>query len=147
MATLTIELPAHVTQGQMLQALESLGCDLRLSRDGRNYMAVPKTKVAQVSLSTMQRQASLFRQQYDKTHSGGYVVFFKGRPVSWCKFLDRPEAQEPGCIAMDDKGNQWVAAGGDSYNGALRWEAVSAPISSVTRMPARLRQVRQPGTA
>ncbi len=42
MTTLTIELPEHVTQGQMMQALESIGCELRLSSDGRNYKAVPR---------------------------------------------------------------------------------------------------------
>ena len=42
MATLTVELPEQVTQGQMIQALESLGCNLRLAGDGRNYVAVPK---------------------------------------------------------------------------------------------------------
>jgi len=42
MATLTVELPEQVTQGQMMKALESLGCDLRLAGDGRNYVAVPR---------------------------------------------------------------------------------------------------------
>lgn len=42
MATLTIELPEQVTQGQMMQALASLGCELRLSSDGKNYKAVPR---------------------------------------------------------------------------------------------------------
>ena len=42
MATLTIALPEKVTQGQMMEALASLGCELRLSSDGRNYKAVPR---------------------------------------------------------------------------------------------------------
>jgi hypothetical protein len=42
MATLTIELPEQVTQGQMMQVLESIGCELRLSSDGKNYKAVPR---------------------------------------------------------------------------------------------------------
>lgn len=42
MATLTIELPENVTQGQMIQMLDTIGCQLRLSSDGRNYKAVPR---------------------------------------------------------------------------------------------------------
>lgn len=42
MATLTIELPPQVTQGQMMQVLESLGCEMRLAPDGKNYTAAPR---------------------------------------------------------------------------------------------------------
>lgn len=43
MRTLTIELPAHVTQGQMIKLLDAIGCDLRLASDGRNYKAVSRS--------------------------------------------------------------------------------------------------------
>lgn len=42
MATLTIELPEKVTQGQMIQMLDTIGCQLRLAGDGKNYKAVPR---------------------------------------------------------------------------------------------------------
>lgn len=145
MATLTIELPEQVTQGQMMQVLESLGCELRLARDGRNYTAVPKGDRVRPVLSTLQRQAKIFRKQYDKTESGGYVIFFKGKAVAWKRYLDHPTGWEPGCIAMDKDGRQWVTTGGNSYEGAMRWEALPDQASHVTRMPPRLREVRQPG--
>lgn len=145
MATLTIELPEQVTQGQMMQALESIGCELRLARDGRNYTAVPKACKTRPSLSVMQQQARIFRQQYDKERSGGYVIFFKGKAVAWKRFLDHPSGWEPGCIALDDTGKQWVAAGGNSYEGAMRWDPVTESASNVTRMPARIRPIPQPG--
>jgi hypothetical protein len=145
MATLTIELPSHVTQGQMMEALESIGCELRLARDGRNYTAVPKARDIRPTLSAMQQQARVFRQQYDKTHCGGYVIFFKGQPVAWKRWLDHPSGWEPGCIALAESGKQWVAAGGNGYEGAMRWEEVAEKPANVTRMPARIRAVREPG--
>ena len=143
MATLTIELPAQVTQGQMMQALESLGCELRLSRDGRNYTAVQKVKAAHPSPDEINHQAWIFRQLYKKT--GGYVILFKGKPVAWKRFLDLPSDWEPGCIALDEDGKHWVAKGGSALDGADRWEAVTGEPTNVTRMPARIREVRLPG--
>jgi hypothetical protein len=145
MATLTIELPEQVTQGQMMQALESLGCELRLARDGRNYTAVPRARLVRTDPATLQSQATIFRMQYDKTHSGGYVIFFRGQPVAWKQQLDHPSGWEPGCIALDKHGKQWVAAGGNGYEGAMRWEAVDKQPSNVTRMPPRIRGVSSPG--
>lgn len=55
MATLTVELPEQVTQGQMMKALESLGCDLRLAGDGRNYVAVPRASIARPTSQESQR--------------------------------------------------------------------------------------------
>ena len=140
MTTLTIELPEHVTQGQMMQALESIDCELRLARDGRNYTAVPRVREARPALGT-----AIFRQQYDKTDSGGYVIFFEGKAVAWKRYLDHPSGWEPGCIALDKDGKQWVATGGNGYEGAMRWEPVTEKHSNITRMPPRLREVRQPG--
>ena len=76
-------------------------------------------------MSTIERitqQAQEFRRQYVKAESGGYVIFFDGEAVGWKLYLDNPGGQEPGCIAVDDLGRQWVATGGDSYNGATSWE-------------------------
>ncbi|MBW4979556.1 hypothetical protein [Marinobacter adhaerens] len=56
MATLTIELPEKVTQGQMMEALASLGCELRLSSDGRNYKAVPREQGNVVRMPTRIRE-------------------------------------------------------------------------------------------
>ncbi|MDY6799370.1 MAG: hypothetical protein SVX28_11710 [Pseudomonadota bacterium] len=129
----------------MMQALESLGCELRLARDGRNYTAVPKTRRVKPSQSSLQVRAQVFRQQYDKEHSDGYVIFFRGKPVAWKLFLDHPSGWEPGCLAIDKEGRQWIAAGGDIYQGAMRWDPRPADASNVTRMPARIRDIRQPG--
>ena len=68
------------------------------------------------------QQSQDFRDLYDKTGSGGYVIFFDGEAVGWKLHLDNPGGQEPGCIAVDELGLQWVATGGDSYNGATSWE-------------------------
>lgn len=146
MATLTIELPANVTQGQMIQALDSLGCELRLASDGRNYKAVPKRqRVRRQSSGAMQKKAAAFRQQYDKVGQGGFVIFFRGQPVAWKRFLDGASSWEPGCIAMDESGTQWITAGGNAKSGALRWDPVAEPPANVTRLPVRGRPIHQPG--
>lgn len=57
MATLTIELPDQVTQGEMIQMLDTIGCQLRLASDGRNYRAVPRERGKVLRLPTRIREA------------------------------------------------------------------------------------------
>ena len=140
MATLTIELPAQVTQGQMIAMLDSIGCDLRLATDGRNYRAVPRG-ARTLSHDRLKRIAEAHREAWG--HRGGYVMLFKGEAVGWKRCLDRPEGFEPGALAVDENGHVWEATGGNAYDGASRWSRVRCE-SNVLRMPARVRAVRQP---
>ncbi len=52
---------------------------------------------------------------------GGVVLFFDAEIYGWKNKLRSPESEQPGAVAIDNAGNQWVARGGDSYNGAERW--------------------------
>lgn len=54
----------------------------------------------------------------------GVVVIFKGQVAGWMNELRSPEEWEPGCIAVDRRGNQYLAIGGDSYHGATAWRSV-----------------------
>lgn len=65
-------------------------------------------------------QAEAFRNEHE--HQGGYVVFFGDEIAGWTRYLDRPSAWMPGCIAVDDVGNEYHATGGDEQIGALTWE-------------------------
>ncbi|MFL1404221.1 hypothetical protein ACJO2E_02610 [Marinobacter sp. M1N3S26] len=144
MATLTIELPENVTQGQMIAMLETINCDLRLAGDGRNYKAHPRKTGRRVTGDALEQVARDYREAWG--HEGGYIVLCDGVPVAWKRFLDGASSWEPGCIAIDEDGRKWVAAGGDENRGALRWDALGEP-GNVARLPARLRTVPTRGSS
>lgn len=52
---------------------------------------------------------------------GGVVVIHNGKAGSWMSTLRNPERFRPGCVAVDEKGNEWTAAGGDDREGAKEW--------------------------
>lgn len=64
--------------------------------------------------------AENFRQVHGLT--GGVVLIFNGVAYGWKNKLRDPQCEQPGAIAIDESGNHWLADGGDSYNGAERWE-------------------------
>ena len=68
---------------------------------------------------TMTKQAREYITE--RKMPGGIVLFFDGNIYGWKDRLRNPECEQPGAIAIDQHGNQWMARGGDSYNGARRW--------------------------
>lgn len=54
--------------------------------------------------------------------SGGIVIFHQGEIQGWCDTLRDPSDWKPGCIALDDKNQLWVAEGGNGNDGAQLWE-------------------------
>ena len=69
--------------------------------------------------------AAQFRQDEGSGYEGGVVVVFKDQVGGWMNELRDPQSWEPGCIAVDVDGNQWVATGGNTYDGATSWEPVA----------------------
>lgn len=63
-----------------------------------------------------------FKQLNKKT---GVVVLFNGKPNSWLNELRNPEAWQPGAIAVAYNGLQFVAVGGNSYEGAAQWQPIT----------------------
>ena len=57
-------------------------------------------------------------------HQGGFVIFSGSEAVAWVKDLQGLRTYVPGCIAVDEHGTEWVATGGDDYDGAEKWEQV-----------------------
>lgn len=55
---------------------------------------------------------------------GGVVVFYDAEPCGWMNELRDPDHWVPGCIAVDEAGNEWRTVGGDPQHGALRWEVI-----------------------
>lgn len=55
---------------------------------------------------------------------GGYVVCHNDQAVGWERELDNASGWAPGCYAFDSQGGEWVAVGGNDYDGAERWERI-----------------------
>lgn len=70
--------------------------------------------------------ADAWRIEHGYNGKGGVVVVFGGKVNSWVNDLRNPEAWVPGCIAVDEHGNQWEAMGGNPDDGAERWEALAS---------------------
>lgn len=70
-------------------------------------------------------QAEQFKEENDLAGKGGVVIFHEGAPDGWERLLRNPDHWRPGCIAVDEAGNEWLAVGGDDQKGAERWEPLT----------------------
>lgn len=68
--------------------------------------------------------AEKWRAEKGYIGKGGVIVIHDGIVNSWVNELRDPEHWAPGCIAIDEEGNQWIATGGDRQSGSERWEPV-----------------------
>lgn len=50
------------------------------------------------------------------------MLVYQDQVAGWMNELRNPETWMPGTLAIDDNGNQWIANGGDDYNGAKQWK-------------------------
>ncbi|VAW65863.1 hypothetical protein MNBD_GAMMA11-3440 [hydrothermal vent metagenome] len=53
---------------------------------------------------------------------GGVIVLLDYEIQGWVDLLRNPEHWEPGCIAITEDGTLYKAIGGNSYDGADRWQ-------------------------
>lgn len=51
----------------------------------------------------------------------GFVIVYAGEVAGWINELRDPQSWQPGAVAVDLAGNQYLAFGGDSYSGARLW--------------------------
>ncbi|MFH5254636.1 hypothetical protein ACGTRS_25715 [Burkholderia semiarida] len=65
--------------------------------------------------------AQRYREDASLVGKGGVVVFFNGDVQGWVNELRNPEHWQPGCVAVNEQGLSWTAAGGCEYDGALMW--------------------------
>lgn len=70
------------------------------------------------------QSANRWRNQNGYTGRGGVVVLFGGEVQGWCNQLRNPEHWQPGCVAVDECGNRWIAVGGNSKDGATCWQSL-----------------------
>lgn len=72
-------------------------------------------------------KASRYREQEGFVGKGGVVVMFNADVCGWCATMPVPEHWRPGCLAIDEAGNQWVSKGGSEQLGAERWTLLTPP--------------------
>lgn len=65
--------------------------------------------------------AHRWRQENGYVGRGGVVVLFRGEVQSWVNALRNPEHWQPGCVAVDETGSQWMTVAGTANDGALMW--------------------------
>ncbi len=68
--------------------------------------------------------ANEYRHTDGSEYEGGLVIVYNNEAGGWMRHLNNPQGWMPGCIAVDINGNQWVASGGDDYNGSEQWVAI-----------------------
>ncbi|WP_224981276.1 hypothetical protein [Geomonas agri] len=66
--------------------------------------------------------AKKWREEKGYIDKGGVIVIFDGTVNSWVNELSDPKHWAPGCIAVDEAGNQWITKDGNPQGGAERWE-------------------------
>lgn len=54
-------------------------------------------------------------------HHGYVIVNCFGTVAGWVESLSHPQHWEPHCRAVDVHGSQWLATGGNEYDGAEEW--------------------------
>jgi hypothetical protein len=64
--------------------------------------------------------------QDDETRRSGIVLIWNGMVTGWRDRLRDPQKDVPGVLAVDVKGQVFVAEGGDDYSGAKCWKPVDA---------------------
>ncbi|RJP48782.1 MAG: hypothetical protein C4586_08710 [Anaerolineaceae bacterium] len=68
--------------------------------------------------------ANKWRDENGYIGKGGVIVILNGEVNSWVNELRNPEHWVPGCIAVDERGNEWRTVGGTEQAGADRWEPI-----------------------
>lgn len=62
--------------------------------------------------------------QDDETLTSGFVLIWNGMVTGWRDRLGDPQQDVPGVIAVDVKGQAFVAEGGDDVSGAKCWRPI-----------------------
>lgn len=65
--------------------------------------------------------AQEWRARHGYAVRGGVIVVFDGIAQGWVNELRDPDAWRPGCVAVDEIGNSWLAIGGNDQDGASTW--------------------------
>ena len=70
-------------------------------------------------MKSLKEQIAEYRAE--RQIKGGYVVTYNGEVSGWTKGLGNAPGWMPGCVAYDESGSEWIASGGNHYDGAEQW--------------------------
>ncbi len=85
--------------------------------------------------NTLNRLAKDWREAHSYTGKGGVIVIYINEVQGWVNELRDPQDWQPGCIAITEDGACYEATGGNSHNGAERWEPYN-PASEYLAIPS-----------
>ena len=71
-------------------------------------------------LLTAKEVAQKWRKERD--YEDGVVIIHDNVVQGWVEKLCDPDHWQPGCVAVDEAGVVFIAAGGNSRDGAQKWE-------------------------
>lgn len=80
--------------------------------------------------------AAQWRQDNGYVDKGGVIIIYRDQVQGWVNELRDPSSWRPGCIAVDSDDNQWLAVGGNEYDGAAEWQAVDTEKVDITSLKA-----------
>lgn len=86
-----------------------------------------------MELERIKKLADDYRQNKRSDFKGGVVVIFGNKVSGWMNKLRDPQHWKPGCIAVDENGNAWLADGGSPKDGAKKWLPGRSNCSSFER--------------
>ena len=81
-------------------------------------------------MTNIQKIASRWRKNNGYADKDGVIIVFKNKVQGWVNALRDPQHWQPGCLAIDNSGNQWIAVGGNDYDGAAEWQPVDATFQT-----------------
>ncbi|SOB76142.1 hypothetical protein SAMN04488490_1818 [Marinobacter sp. LV10R510-11A] len=76
--------------------------------------------MADLTVIERMNKAREFRSEWG--YPRGLVIFLGDKVAGWVRDLEGECTYVPDCIAVDESGSEWVAVGGNDYDGADRWE-------------------------
>jgi hypothetical protein len=71
------------------------------------------------------RAVAAMRYRMREQLEGGVVILNQGIATGWMDELRDPHAWNPGVVAVDESGKEWIALGGDHVKGALIWRQLN----------------------
>lgn len=80
-------------------------------------------------LSTVRAVARTYRRT-NPERLGGIVLVWQGQAYGWKDCLRNANHEQPGAYAIDEDGHVFIAEGGNAYDGAKCWVAVTDPGTS-----------------
>lgn len=77
-----------------------------------------------MNINELKQRAKQWRKDNGYVDKCGLVVFFGEELQGWVNELRDPQHWQPGCIAIDEFGLCYKTVGGNTRDGATKWEPV-----------------------